>query len=36
MEDPAFNDWEASMESLPCETEGRAASHMPNVGLKSE
>lgn len=31
-----FNDWEASMESLHCVTEGRAASHMPNVGLKAK
>lgn len=35
MEDPAFNSWEASVESLHCVTEGRAASHMPNVGLKA-
>lgn len=36
MEDAAFNDWEASMESLHYEAEGPAASHVPDVGLKSK
>lgn len=36
MEDTAFNNWEASMEVLHCVTEGPAASHMPNVGLKAK
>lgn len=36
MEEPAFKDWEASMESLHYVTGGHAASHMPNVGLKAK
>lgn len=36
MEDPTFNDWEASMESLHCVTKGHATSHMPNVVLKAK